>query len=80
MLKMEGTGGFLVPHSGYVEVELQIPAFPSYGEKVLKLVIKDGKYSLYTPIQIGTRINDTIMMGITQEDPIIWRKYGEELM
>ena len=43
ILRVEGTGGFLVPYSGYVGVKLGIPTFHDYEEKVLLLVINDSQ-------------------------------------
>ena len=68
MLKVVGTGGFLVPYSGYVGVKLEIPTFLDFGEKVLMLVINDSQYSPAVPIQIGTGVINSIVRGIASQD------------
>ena len=68
MLKVEGTEGFLVPYLGYVGVELGIPTFPDYAEKVLMLVINDSQYLPAVPIQIGTGVINSIVRGTANQD------------
>ena len=69
MLKVEGTGRFLVPYLGYVGAELGIPTFPDYGEKVVMLALTNSWYSPVVPIQIGTGVINSIVRVIAIQDP-----------
>ena len=49
VIQVEGTGGFVVPYLGYIEVNLQIPQFPQYKEMILMLVIPDSQCTYGIP-------------------------------
>ena len=61
------TGGFMVPYSGYVEVNLWIPQFPQCG-MVLMLVILDSWYTYGIPIQINTWVIQKMMQMVNEQN------------
>ena len=68
VIQVEGTGGFRVPYSRYVEVNLQIPQFPQYEEMILMLVILDSPYTYGIPIQIDTQVIQKVMQMVNEQN------------
>ena len=68
IIKIEGSGGNLVPYYGYVEVRLKIPEVKAFDEDILMLVVDDSEYGERVPLQLGTLQIDRAMELMTPEE------------
>ena len=67
-LKIEGKGGFLIPHVSYVRINAKIPKIPSYQEDVLLLVSSNSKYGWRVHVHIRTQIIGKVLSTITPKE------------
>ena len=63
-----GTRGFMVPYSGYLEVNLWIPQFLQYEEMILILVIPNSQYTIGITIQIDTQVIQKVMHMVNEQN------------
>ena len=61
-LNLRGTGEFVIPYKGYVEVTLEVPHLPDYKEDVLMLVLPANPYTKHVPVTLGTKQLDDISL------------------
>ena len=77
-LRIEGTGGGIVPYYGIVEVRMKIPSLPTYDDYELMLVIDDSRYGKHVPVQLGTlqidKVLDLIDPSEMKNAEMAWRR------
>ena len=78
LIVLEGKGGSIIPHLGYVEVNLQIPGIKVYNEDILMLVIPTTTYSEMVSVMIRSKIIDWVkgmmIKGELARATVTWRQ------
>ena len=64
LLKIQATGGRLVPYRGDVEIDLRIPKCAGYNKLILLMVIPTSRYGQGIPVQIGTLTISKVMSAV----------------